>query len=201
MNEWYLKLREDIKIYNVVHEKGIGKYFYFPGFRILIIFRLSQLFYINKIFRPLSYILTNLNDFFHGVWIGPKVNIGKGVVLAHPRGLIINPTTVIGEYCSILQQVTIGGPNVIIEDYVQILAGAIIISNDRKSEGLTIGKGAVIAAGAVVVKDVPEYAVVAGVPAKIIGYRKPTDNWLAQYMLIRIAENKEKSITTDERKH
>ncbi len=133
--------------------------------------------------------MTNLNDFFHGVWIGPKVKIGKGLNLAHPRGLIVHPTTVIGDYSNILQQVTIGGPNIIIEDYVEILAGAKIISNDRKGDGLTIGKGAVIAAGAVVVKDIPEYAIVAGVPAKIIGYRKPADNWLAQYQSIHTAES------------
>lgn len=188
MQEWFNNLKEDIKIYKIVHGKGIGKYFYYPDFRVLIIFRFSQLLYKIAILRPIAYIMTNLNDFFHGVWIGPRVKIGKGLNLAHPRGLIINPTTVIGDYCNILQQVTIGGPNIIIEDNVEILAGAKIISNIRKGNGLTIGKGAVIAAGAVVVKSVPEYAVVAGVPAKIIGLRKPGDNWLTRFHSIRANE-------------
>ncbi len=189
MREWYSNLKEDIKIYKIVHGKGVGKYFYYPDFRVLVIFRLSQLSYSKIIFRPIAYILTNLNDFFHGVWIGPKVKIGKGINLAHPRGLIINPDTIIGDYCNILQQVTIGGPNIIINDYVEILAGAKIISNVRKGNGLTIGKGAVVAAGAVVVKDIPKYAVVAGVPAKIIGYREPADNWLTRLESIRATEN------------
>ncbi len=189
MHEWYSNLKEDIKVYKIVHGKGISKYFYYPDFRVLIIFRLSQLFYRKKIFRPIAYILTNLNDFFHGVWIGPRVKIGKGLNLAHPRGLIVNPSTIIGDYCNILQQVTIGGSNIIIEDYVEILAGAKIISNMRKGNGLTIGRGAVVAAGAVVLKDIPEFAVVAGVPAKIIGYRNPKDNWLTQLQSIRDTES------------
>jgi len=55
---------------------------------------------------------------------------------------------------------------VVIEDYVFIGPRAIILP------GVTIGKGAIVAAGAVVTKDVPPYAIVGGVPAKIIGERK-----------------------------
>ena len=58
------------------------------------------------------------------------------------------------------------GGNVIIEDYVWIATRATILPN------IKIGKGAVIASGAVVTKDVPSMSIVGGVPAKIIGYRK-----------------------------
>lgn len=54
---------------------------------------------------------------------------------------------------------------IIINDYVWIGAGATILQN------VNIGTGAVICAGAVVTKNVPDYAIVAGIPAKIIGYR------------------------------
>ena len=135
-------------------------------------------------------MLTNLNDLLHGVWIGPKVKIGKGVIFAHPRGLIINPTAKIGDYCAILQRVTIGGPNVIIGNFVEINAGAQIISNKRGEGKLIIGDNAVIAAGAVVVKDVEKNAVVAGVPAKVIGYREENDNWYTY--LLKEKERKKK---------
>lgn len=61
------------------------------------------------------------------------------------------------------QRATIG--EVIIEDDVWIGAGAKILS------GITVGKGAVIGANAVVTSDIPPYAIVGGVPARIIKYR------------------------------
>jgi len=169
---------EDLSVFNLVKGSGIGKYFYYPEIRMIILFRLSQLFYQYKILKPLAYLLTNLNDLLHGIWIGPRVKIGKGLSLAHSRGLVINPTTKIGDYCSILQRVTIGGPNVFIGNNVEILAGAQIISNKRGKGSLTIGDEAVIAAGALVIKDVPSNAIVAGVPATVIGYRDKGDNWM-----------------------
>lgn len=173
-------IKEDIRVFSLVKGKGLTKYFYYPEFRMILLFRTSQLLYSYKLLRPLSYLLTNLNDFMHGIWIGPRVTAGKGLCFSHARGLVVNPTTVIGNYCSILQRVTLGGPNIIIGDYVEILAGAQIISNKRGKACLSIGEGAVIAAGAVVVHDVAPYTVVAGVPAKVIATRKPDDHWLNQ---------------------
>ena len=174
----FAELRDDIRVFKLVKGFGIGKYFYYPEIRIIILFRFSQWCYQFKLLRPLAYLFTNFNDLLHGVWIGPRVSIGKGLSLAHPRGLVVNPTAKIGEYCSILQRVTIGGPNVTIGNYVEILAGAQIISNKRGKRKLHIGNEAVIAAGAVVIDDVPDNAIVAGVPAKVIGYRDKGDNWI-----------------------
>lgn len=174
-------LKEDIMIFRLVRGSSIGVYFYYPEIRILILFRLSQWFYRIRLLRPMAYFLTNLNDFFHGVWIGPRVEIGKGLSLAHPRGLVVNPTAKVGEYCSILQRVTIGGPNVVIGDNVEILAGAQIVSNKRGKGSITIGDGAVIGAGALVLNDVEKNAIVGGIPAKVLGYRESGDNW-ANYL-------------------
>lgn len=73
----------------------------------------------------------NLNDFLHGVWIGPRVNAGKGLSLGHPRGIVINPTTTIGNYCTIINQVTLGGPEVTLEDFVEIGAGAKLLVSEE----------------------------------------------------------------------
>ena len=79
--------------------------------------------------------------------------LGGGLSIPHPNGIVIHPLSVIGDP---------GAP--IIGGHVDIGAGAKIIGN------ITIGEHALIGANAVVVKDVPAYAIVAGVPAKVVGY-------------------------------
>lgn len=172
-------LKEDIRVFKLVYpQPGLLKYFYQPGFRALILFRLAQFFFRNRITRPLSYLLVVLNDLLCGVWIGPKVEAGPGLFLGHPRGLVVNPDTKIGSYCSIIQRVTLGGPQVVIGDYVEINAGAQLISNDRGRGSLIIGSHVIIGAGAVVLDDVPDCCVVVGVPAKVVKRISPADNWI-----------------------
>jgi serine O-acetyltransferase len=156
---------EDVRVFCASHPGGLGRFFYYPSFRVVFIFRLSQFFY-NHHLRPLSFILTNINDFFHGVWIGPRVRAGKGLLLAHPRGLVVNPGTVIGDYCTLLNGVTLGGPAVSLGNYVEVCAGASIISTAGRP--VLVGDHAVIGAGAVVVAPVPAGAVVGGVPARVL---------------------------------
>lgn len=156
---------EDVKVFCASHPGGIAKFIYYPSFRVVLIFRLSQFFYRIKL-RPLAYLLTNLNDFLHGVWIGPRVQAGKGLSLAHPRGMVLNPGTVIGDYCTLLNGVTLGGPSVTLGNYVEVCAGASVISTAVRP--ITIGDHAVIGAGAVVVSSVGARVVVGGVPAKAI---------------------------------
>ena len=179
MKEWIQIIKQDIRVFCLVHPKrGVFKYFYYPDFRAVLLFRISQLLYQGRITRPLAYLFTMLNDFITGVWIGPKVAVGPGLFMGHPRGLVVNPSTKIGSYCSIMQRVTIGGPNVTIGDHVEINAGAQIVSNTRGEGRLSIGNNVIIGAGAVVVKDVPSESLVVGVPAKVVKTIKHSDNWV-----------------------
>jgi serine O-acetyltransferase len=172
-------VREDIRIFNLVKGAGFAKYFYYPEIRMLLLFRLSQACYRYRVFRPFAFLFTNINDFLHGIWIGPRVEAGKGLCFSHSRGLVVHPTTKLGCYCSILQRVTLGGPNITVCDYVEILAGAQIISNKHGKGSLHVGEGAVIAAGAVVVSDVEPYTVMAGVPARVVGKRRVGEHWVS----------------------
>jgi serine O-acetyltransferase len=110
-----------------------------------------------------------------GADIPLNLNIGGGISLPHANGIVIHPSSVIGVNCLIHQQVTLGvkrheakGPTLI--GHVDIGAGAKIIGS------ITIGKHALIGANAVVTKDVPDFAIVAGVPAKVIGSTKEMDS-------------------------
>lgn len=189
---WVETVKEDLKVFRLTHpQKGIFKYLYYPDFRAVMLFRVSQLFFRWRVTRPLAYLCTMMNDLVHGVWIGPRVVAGPGLSLGHPRGLVVNPGTRIGRYCSILQRVTLGGPNVTIGDYVSINANATIISNVRGRGCLSIGNHAIIGAGSVVVHDVPDGGVVVGVPGRVVKTIAPEDNWFA--FTLRYLEEKKKT--------
>ena len=94
-------------------------------------------------------------------------DIGGGLYLQHGFSTIISARK-IGENCRIYQQVTVGykgDASPVLEDNVSVTCGAKVLGD------LTMHKNSLAAAGAVVVKDVPENAIVGGVPAKIIGYK------------------------------
>ncbi|MDR3390214.1 MAG: hypothetical protein P4L77_00625 [Sulfuriferula sp.] len=158
-------IKEDLRIFWAKQPGGIAKMFYYPDIRVVALFRLSQWLHKYRL-KPIAYFITNINDLLHGVWIGPRVVAGEGLSLGHPRGVVINPGTNIGRYVTIISQVTIGGPSVVIGDYVEIGAGAKIIS--MKNRPVEIGKHSIIGAGAVVVQSIPPYSVVVGVPGKVV---------------------------------
>ena len=102
-----------------------------------------------------------------GADIPLNCQIGGGLLLPHPNGIVIHPDAEIGPNCLIFQQVTIGtrngmGPPVI-GGHVDIGAGAKILG------AVKVGDGACIGANAVVLQDVPPGMTAVGIPAKIIG--------------------------------
>jgi serine O-acetyltransferase len=98
--------------------------------------------------------------------------LGGGLLMPHPQGVVIHPDAVLGPNCLVLQQVTIGtGPKPGVPrlgGHVDVGAGAKILG------GVVIGDHAVIGANAVVISDVPAYAVAVGVPAVIKRRRRAT---------------------------
>lgn len=153
---------------------GLAAMFYYPSYRTTLLIRASQWCFRNGA-RPVAYFLVLFNDLTAGVWVGPQVNIGPGLLLAHPRGLVVNPEVTIGECCTLGQQVTLGGPRTSLDRFVEVNAGAIVISTAKRP--VHLGEFSVIGAGAVVTRDVEPLTVVAGVPATTI--RKLTlEEWL-----------------------
>lgn len=102
--------------------------------------------------------------------IHPAAYLGKGIMLDHATGLVIGETAVIEDNVSLLQNVTLGGTgkesgnrHPKIRQGVLIGAGATVLGN------IVVGPCSKIAAGSVVLKDVPARTTVAGVPAKVVG--------------------------------
>jgi serine O-acetyltransferase len=178
--EWLYCLKEDFRVFCMVYPRNkILSVLYLPDFRVVFIYRVAQLCHQVRFLRVISYVLSAVNDFIHGVWISGRVQAGPGLFLGHPRGLVVHPDTRIGGYCSIVHRVTIGGPKVTIGDFVEIGAGAQIISNERGIGELHVGSNVLIGAGAVVVRDVPSNSVAVGVPARVVKTINPEDNWVA----------------------
>ncbi len=149
--------------------REIEPFLYFKGFQALVTHRFS--FALQKRGRnDLAYYLQSRSSQIFQVDISPKVKMGKGIMIDHGTGVVIGETAVIGDYVSILQGVTLGGTGK--EDgnrHPKIGTGVLIGAGAKILGNITIGKCARVAAGSVVLKDVPECMTVAGVPAKIIG--------------------------------
>jgi len=144
-------------------------FLYFKGFLAVQTHRFAHSLY-KADRRLMAFHLQNRSAELFSVDINPAARIGHGIMLDHATGFVVGETAVIGNDCSILQGVTLGGTGKSNEDrhpkignQVLIGAGASILGN------IKIGDGAKIAAGSVVLKPVPEKCTVAGVPAKPIG--------------------------------
>lgn len=137
------------------------------------VYYLSKELLTNRYFRTLFYFRTNgfiskLLRFFYPTYssffIDVNTRIGGGLRMAHPYSTIINAER-IGANVYVNHLVTVGeknGKKPIINDGVELHANCIIIG------GITIGKNAIIGAGAVVTKDVPDNAIMVGNPAKMM---------------------------------
>ena len=114
--------------------------------------------------------------FLTGIEIHPAAKIEGGVFIDHGMGVVIGETAEVHRGTVIYQGATLGGTGkergkrhpTIMEDVV-ISAGAKVLG------GFTVGKGAKIGAGAVVLKEVPPYATVVGVPGRIVRIRTPEE--------------------------
>ncbi len=131
---------------------------------------------------PIGFMLSKIAILSHRFWsivtasdIPLNCQLGGGLVLPHPTGIVINPGAVIGPNCLLSQQVTIGyggktPGNPTLGGHVDVGAGAKILG------GITIGDHAKIGANAVVLQNVPPHATAVGVPARIIEKPLATGN-------------------------
>jgi putative colanic acid biosynthesis acetyltransferase WcaB len=103
-----------------------------------------------------------------GIELRFKTKVGPALRLYHGQGLVVHERTVIGANCTLRHGTTIGNKSAtdsacpVLGDHVDVGAQAIILGP------VQIGDGAIVAAGAVVVKDVPPRTTVAGNPARVI---------------------------------
>lgn len=140
------------------------------GKGLLLLLRTRQYFHErgSRIFNRLLQLMIERR---YGCYISSKAHLGIRMMTPHPIGIVIGDGVVMGEKCTIYQNVTLGGARLgdgaanrypTIGDNVTIFAGAVIIGMVR------IGSNATIGANAVVLIDVPDGATAVGVPARIV---------------------------------
>jgi serine O-acetyltransferase len=147
----------------------IVPFLYFKGFQAIQTHRFAHVLWKAGRKDFALYLQSRASQVFQ-VDINPNARIGKGIMLDHATGFVVGETATIGDNCSILQGVTLGGTGKADEDRhpkigngVLIGAHAVVLGNIR------VGDCARIGAGSVVVREVPPRVTVVGVPARIVG--------------------------------
>ncbi len=142
---------------------------FFKGYQAIQSYRLGHWLWSHGRQDLAYFIQMRVSERF-GVDIHPGAKIGRGVMIDHAHSVVIGETAVVGDNVSMLHSVTLGGTgkedddrHPKIEDGVLIGAGAKVLGN------ITVGHCSRIAAGSVVLAEVPPMKTVAGVPAKIVG--------------------------------
>ena len=148
----------------------------YPGVKAVFFHRIANFFHLAK-FYLVARIISQLSRFLTGIEIHPGAKIGKNLFIDHGMGVVIGETSEIGNNVTIYHMATLGGiaPSINSNDQRQVkrhptLSDCVVVGSGAQILGpVMIGVNAKIGANAVVTKDVPENAVMVGVPAKNVG--------------------------------
>lgn len=163
-------IKEEIKVIKERDPaiKSVMEVFIYPSFHAMLRYRLAHWLYMHQryfIARWISQRAVRRT----GIEIHPGAVIGKGLFIDHGQGVVIGETSIIGDNVTIYQGVTLGGTgkesgkrHPTIGDNVMISAGAKVIGS------FTVGHDSKIGAGSVVLREVPPYSTVVGIPGRVV---------------------------------
>ncbi|MBU2581245.1 MAG: serine O-acetyltransferase [Alphaproteobacteria bacterium] len=150
-------------------ERFIEPMLYFKGFHALVTYRFAHELWSNGR-RDFALYLQSQSSKLFSVDIHPAARLGKGIMLDHATGFVVGETAIVGDNCSFLHGVTLGGSGKESGDRHPKIGNNVLIGAGAKVLGnISIGHCSRVAAGSVVLKDVPANVTVAGVPARIVG--------------------------------
>ena len=148
----------------------------YPGVKAIFFHKVANFFATAK-FDLVARIISQFSRFLTGIEIHPKAKIGKNLFIDHGMGVVIGETSEIGDNVTIYHMVTLGGisPSINSDSQRQIkrhptLMNNVVIGSGAQLLGpVIVGENAKVGANAVVTKDVPNNAVMIGIPAKNVG--------------------------------
>ncbi len=148
----------------------------YPGVKAIFFHKIANFFATAK-FDLIARIISQFSRFMTGIEIHPKAKIGKNLFIDHGMGVVIGETSDIADNVTIYHMVTLGGisPSINSNDQREVkrhptLHDNVVVGSGAQILGpVIVGKNAKIGANAVVTKNVPENAVMVGIPAKNVG--------------------------------
>ena len=142
---------------------------FFKGFLAIESYRIAHWLWMNGRQDLALFIQMRASEVF-AIDIHPNARVGRGIMIDHGHSVVIGETAVLGDNCSLLHGVTLGGTGKEDGDRHPKVGHGVLIGAGAKILGnIQIGHCSRIAAGSVVLKDVPPCKTVAGVPAKVVG--------------------------------
>jgi serine O-acetyltransferase len=153
----------------------------YPGFHAIVLHRLASWLQRHGR-RLLARMVSQFNRAVTGIEIHPGATIGRRVFIDHGMGVVIGETAIVADDVTLYQGVTLGGTgkergkrHPTLEPNVVVGVGAAILG------AVTVGEGAKIGAGAVVLRDVPPHTTAVGVPARAVAWRDPASGTSGRY--------------------
>lgn len=168
-------IRDDVRAI-FVHDpaaRTISEVLLYQGLHAILLHRVAHVLWQRGMpFVPR--LISQINRFLTGIEIHPGAHIGRGFFIDHGMGVVVGETTIIGDRVTLYQGVTLGGTGKECGKRHPTIEDDVVIGVDASVLGaITIGQGAKIGGGAVVVKDVPPHATAVGVPARVVATLDP----------------------------
>ena len=148
----------------------------YPGVKAIFLYKIANFFSVAK-FYLVARMISQFARFITGIEIHPAAKIGKNLFIDHGMGVVIGETSEIGDNVTIYHNATLGGISPSINSNEQrhvkrhpTLKDNVVVGSGAQVLGpIEVGKNAKIGSNAVVTKDVPENAVMIGIPARNVG--------------------------------
>lgn len=165
------RLKEDIQMIrerDPAAKNYVEIFLCYPGLHAIWFHRIAHALYLHR-WYTLARLVSHFSRWITGIEIHPGVKIGKRLFIDHGMGVVIGETSEIGDDCLIYKGVVLGGTTLEKKKRHPTLGNRVVVgSNSTILGAITIGDGARIGSGSVVVKAVPPGATVVGVPGRIV---------------------------------
>mmetsp|Transcript_22180 Transcript_22180/g.33778 ORF Transcript_22180/g.33778 Transcript_22180/m.33778 type:complete len:520 (+) Transcript_22180:307-1866(+) len=173
-------------------------FLHFKGFHALQAYRVANFLWHHEGRKTLAhYFQSQMSQCFQ-IDIHPKATLKSGIMIDHGTGVVIGETAVVGNNCSILHHVTLGGSGKRgVDRHPKIGDGALLGTGATILGNIKVGKGCQVGAGTLVIDDLPDHSVAVGVPAKIIGTYKEQESQPSRTMNQVGSKESDMTITYD----